>query len=73
MQPTFGCAGNGAPDNADVWHLRFHWRRDGKELLNKVQQGHYWLSPMQHVHCRNGQTMAPRALHNHNEKRQRLY
>lgn len=54
MQPTFGCAGNGAPDNADVWHLRFHWRRDGKELLNKVQQGHYWLSPMQQVHCRNG-------------------
>lgn len=47
-----------APNNAEVWHLRFHWRRDGKALLNKVEQGRYRLSPMQLVHCRNGESLA---------------
>ncbi len=47
-----------APDNAEVWHLRFHWRRDGKALLRKVEQGRYRLSPMQLVHCRNGESLA---------------
>lgn len=36
-----------APSNADIWHLRHHWRRDGDRLLVQVLKGQYTLSAMQ--------------------------
>ncbi|HGM5414922.1 TPA: reverse transcriptase domain-containing protein [Serratia marcescens] len=40
-----------APSNADIWHLRFHWREHGEALYRQVCSGHYRLQPMQ-VHRR---------------------
>lgn len=40
---------NGAPADADVWHLRHHWRAHQETLLVQLLQGDYRLSPMQVV------------------------
>ncbi|BEO54296.1 hypothetical protein SMQE21_42360 [Serratia marcescens] len=36
-----------APPNADIWHLRFHWAQQEKQLWQQLQNGHYRLAPMQ--------------------------
>ncbi|QLK63802.1 transposase (plasmid) [Enterobacteriaceae bacterium Kacie_13] len=38
-----------APPNSDVWHLRFHWQRDGEAFRSKVERGEYRLKPMRIV------------------------
>jgi len=38
-----------ASPNASIWDLRFHWQRDGDEMLQQVLDGAYCLSPMQVV------------------------
>lgn len=38
-----------APADSDVWHLRFHWERDGDALRQRVEQGEYRLKPMRVV------------------------
>ncbi len=38
-----------APDNADVWDLRFHWATRKGPLLQALQTGSYQLQPMQIV------------------------
>jgi hypothetical protein len=47
-----------APANADVWHLRFHWQRDGTALRQCVEQGRYRLSPMQAITNSAGEALA---------------
>lgn len=36
----------GAPANADIWDLRFHWPREQAAFLVQLQLGTYRLSPM---------------------------
>ncbi|WAY95574.1 hypothetical protein O3T13_16380, partial [Serratia marcescens] len=36
-----------APPNADIWHLRFHWAQQEKQLWQQLQNGRYRLAPMQ--------------------------
>ncbi len=38
-----------APDNADIWDLRFHWATRKPQLLRELQTGSYQLKPMQIV------------------------
>lgn len=47
-----------APANADVWHLRFHWQREGTALRQCVEQGRYRLSPMQAITNGAGEALA---------------
>lgn len=42
-----------APPNADIWHLRFHWRQQGDALYQQLLSGRYRLAAMQ-VFRRNG-------------------
>lgn len=44
-----------APANADVWHLRYHWRLRGRCVFDRVLAGQYRLTPMQ-VHRSQGRT-----------------
>ncbi len=37
------------PDNADVWHLRFHWDTERPRILKALHQGDYVLSPLQSI------------------------
>ncbi|MEG5532076.1 reverse transcriptase domain-containing protein [Enterobacter ludwigii] len=39
-------ARKGAPDNADIWHLRHHWHRTRDDLLTRLLNGTYRLTPM---------------------------
>lgn len=47
-----------APDNSDVWHLRFWKARDDPALKQQVESGHYRLSPLQVVRKRDGSDIA---------------
>lgn len=47
-----------APANSDVWHLRYHWARDGQRLLQTVLQGGYQLSPLQVIGRRRADAIA---------------
>ncbi|EFE54093.1 hypothetical protein PROVRETT_07089 [Providencia rettgeri DSM 1131] len=38
-----------APDNADIWDLRFHWTTQKAQILAQLQAGTYRLTPMQVV------------------------
>lgn len=35
-----------APANADIWHLRYHWRTTRDTLLSQLLNGEYRLQPM---------------------------
>lgn len=35
------------PDNADIWHLRFHWATERTRILQSLDQGEYSLAPFQ--------------------------
>jgi RNA-directed DNA polymerase len=37
------------PDNADIWHLRFHWHTERPRILNALHQGDYFFSPLQAI------------------------
>ncbi|ELY3087856.1 transposase [Klebsiella aerogenes] len=42
-----------APEQADIWHLRYHWPQTGDALRRQVEGGHYRLRPMR-VYRRGG-------------------
>ncbi len=46
------------PDNADIWHLRFHWRRERELILSSVNKGEYRFSPLQIVKKASGESVA---------------
>lgn len=35
------------PDNADIWHLRFHWQAERTRILKSLQRGDYFFAPLQ--------------------------
>lgn len=46
------------PDNADIWHLRFHWQRERDALLSAINRGEYRFSPLQIIKKASGETIA---------------
>lgn len=50
-----------APDNADIWHLRYHWKRIAPDFYHRVLAGRYRLTPMQ-IFNENAQWSAQDAL-----------
>ncbi|HCR2979768.1 TPA: transposase [Serratia marcescens] len=46
------------PDNADIWHLRFHWKHEREALLLAVNSGRYRFSPLQIIKKTNGESLA---------------
>lgn len=46
------------PDNADIWHLRFHWQRERKFILSELNKGEYHFSPLQIIKKSTGETIA---------------
>ncbi|CAI1188625.1 Retron-type reverse transcriptase [Serratia marcescens] len=46
------------PDNADIWHLRFHWQREREEILSSLNRGEYRLSPLQRIQKADGESLA---------------
>ncbi|HGM5491692.1 TPA: reverse transcriptase domain-containing protein [Serratia fonticola] len=43
-----------APDNTDIWHVRFHWQTLDAQLWQTVIQGQYRLTPMQRIDTQQG-------------------
>ncbi|HHQ6539698.1 TPA: reverse transcriptase domain-containing protein [Serratia fonticola] len=43
-----------APENADIWHVRFHWQTLDAQLWQTVIQGHCRFTPMQHIDTQHG-------------------
>jgi len=37
------------PANANIWHLRFNWRKEQTQLVNELRSGRFQFSPMQSV------------------------
>ena len=35
------------PDNAEIWHLRFHWQAERTRILKSLQRGDYFFAPLQ--------------------------
>lgn len=46
------------PPNSDIWHLRFHWGTIKAELISKLENKQYSLSPMQIITKTNGEQRA---------------
>ncbi|HFT7668213.1 TPA: reverse transcriptase domain-containing protein [Serratia marcescens] len=46
------------PDNADIWHLRFHWLREREEILSSLNRGEYRFSPLHLIQKTNGESLA---------------
>ncbi|EED34442.1 Reverse transcriptase domain protein [Luminiphilus syltensis NOR5-1B] len=42
------------PDNADIWHLRFHWQSERERILDALRQSSYRVSPLQCIHRADG-------------------
>ncbi len=45
------------PDNADIWHLRFHWHAERTRILKSLEQGNYYFSPLQVITKADGSTI----------------
>lgn len=43
-----------APENADIWHVRFHWQTLDAQLWQTVIQGQYRFTPMQRIDTQHG-------------------
>jgi len=39
--------GRNNPDNADIWHLRFHWATERTRLLQALSERNYNFAPLQ--------------------------
>ncbi len=37
------------PDNADIWHLRFHWQSERARILQSLSDGNYDFAPLQSI------------------------
>ena len=37
------------PNNADIWHLRFHWQAERVGILQSLQRGDYFFAPLQRI------------------------
>ena len=37
------------PDNADIWHLRFHWGSERERILAELRHRNYRVSPLQRI------------------------
>jgi RNA-directed DNA polymerase len=37
------------PDNADIWHLRFHWRSERAWIMQSIAEGDYTFAPLQRI------------------------
>lgn len=46
------------PPNADIWHLRFHWKSESPIILDAINCGHYRFSPLQIITKASGETIA---------------
>ncbi|WP_416172867.1 reverse transcriptase domain-containing protein [Enterobacter ludwigii] len=46
------------PDNADIWHLRFHWQRERGIILSALNRGEYRFSPLQIIKKITGESIA---------------
>ncbi|MGQ8704361.1 reverse transcriptase domain-containing protein, partial [Serratia marcescens] len=46
------------PDNADIWHLRFHWQRERDAILSAINRGQYHFSPLQIIKKASGESIA---------------
>ena len=42
------------PDNADIWHLRFHWQAERERILGELRQRRYRVSPLQPIRKADG-------------------
>lgn len=42
------------PADADIWHLRFHWRAERPRILGLLQAGDWQLSPLQVIRKADG-------------------
>jgi RNA-directed DNA polymerase len=42
------------PDNADIWHLRFHWQAERTRILKSLSDGRYDLTPLQVITMADG-------------------
>jgi hypothetical protein len=45
------------PPNADVWHLRFHWRAERRRLLRSLRAGTYRFEPVRRVETGDGDVL----------------
>lgn len=45
------------PPNTDIWHLRFHWVKERRYILDNLQSGKYRLSPLSLVRKANGEVI----------------
>jgi RNA-directed DNA polymerase len=43
-----------ASDQADVWHLRWHWQRLRPQLQADLRQGRYRFGPLQRIRGQDG-------------------
>ncbi|WP_439056494.1 hypothetical protein ACSJLZ_000868 [Serratia bockelmannii] len=46
------------PDNADIWHLRFHWPRERGGILPLLNRGEYRFAPLRIMIKANGESLA---------------
>ena len=42
------------PDNADIWHLRFHWKSERACILEAIEQQDYRFAPLQVINRADG-------------------
>lgn len=45
------------PANADVWHLRYHWKAERKQLLKQLRQGRYCFAPVRCCQAAEGKVI----------------